>query len=317
MRTTERIKGRSRSLRLLAGLFFAGCLTGCGLGMPGEQGTRTGMMPERFSGPECELCTEEISESTAYAGQAEDVGDGPQAECSAADGAADYAPEYAKPADGREALKEQFSRYAPFGLAYDAKNNVLTYNGKRVRCFEDIYPVGDDGGETYGGMDFFDKKGVVDVCAVRDFSGIVRNADGSFDPGGRLTGLRQCSNEEFRARDIKALIHPPVKEAAAVEGGEPASPEELEKIAAEYAPFGVTYDAKTDVWYYKGEKIHVFQDILMSNGETATGGGFSGALRQYCQDGGTVDICTVRDFSVLNAGGYGTLKGIERFVAGK
>lgn len=304
-------------MRLFAGVLFAGCLTGCGLGVSGEQSRLTGAMPERFSGAGNALCAQDVSEPTAYAGQAEDVGTArseqcAQAECSAVDEDVAYALEYAEgDVDEEQALKEQLSCYKPFGLAYDEKKNVLTYNGKRVRYFEDFYPVGDDGEEAYAGTDFFDEKGVVDVCAVRDFSGIVRAADGSFDPGGRLTGLRQCSDGEFRARDIEALVHPPVKEATAVEDGEPASPEEMEKIAAEYAPFGVTYDAKADVWYYKGEKIHVFQDILMSNGESATGGRFSGSLRQYNQEDGTADICTVRDFEVLNAEGNGTLKGIE------
>lgn len=287
MKTAKKARSCRRMAISLAGVVLTGSLTGCGAGevmsAVVDMGQTTAAQAQ-----ECTAFGQTAAEDTAWAieNAQEDISE-------------------------REFYAEQLSCYKPFGLAYDEKKNVLTYNGKRVRYFEDFYPVGDDGEEAYAGTDFFDEKGVVDVCAVRDFSGVVRAADGSFDPGGRLTGLRQCSDREFRARDIEALVHPPVKEATAVEDGEPASPEEMEKIAAEYAPFGVTYDAKADVWYYKDEKIHVFQDILMSNGESATGGRFSGSLRQYNQEDGTVDICTVRDFEVLNAEGNGTLKGIE------
>ena len=224
-------------------------------------------------------------------------------------GNAAYASELTEGGDDTEALKEQLSRYEPFGMTYDAKQNVLTYEGARVRCFEDYYPVTDDGGETYGGIDFFDEKGVVDVCAVRDFSGIVRNADGSYDPGGNVVGLRRCSDEEFAARDIDALKNPPPAETIC---GELPSREEMEEIAAEYAPFGVTYDAKAGVWYFKGEKVRWFLDVLTSNGEKLSGGGFRGTIRSYWQDDGTADICTVRNFRMQNAEGYGTLTGVKR-----
>lgn len=44
---------------------------------------------------------------------------------------------------------------------------------------------------------------MVDMYAVRDFTGFDRSEDGSFDPGGRLVGVKEFSGAEFAARDIK------------------------------------------------------------------------------------------------------------------
>ena len=93
-------------------------------------------------------------------------------------------------ADNDISYEEQFKPYAQFGLTYDAGKNELQYNGKVVRWFEDYYTVGDD---TQAGKDFFNENGVVDVYAVRDFSSLVRSEDGSFDPGGKLIGVKEFS----------------------------------------------------------------------------------------------------------------------------
>lgn len=95
-----------------------------------------------------------------------------------------------------------FEQYEPFGLTYNAEDGRLYYEGKMVRYFEDMYPVGNEGdraGSVYGYMD-----GEVDVHAVRDLSGnIVRNPDGSFDPSGKLIGVEPYSQEEFDARTVE------------------------------------------------------------------------------------------------------------------
>ena len=110
----------------------------------------------------------------------------------------------------RETYEKQFAQYAPYGLSLD--DGRLSYEGKRVHYFEDMYPVGTDGmaGTV---MQFPD--GEVDVYAVRDLSApIVRREDGSFDPSGKLTGLREATQAEFDANT--AAIEAPELESAAV-----------------------------------------------------------------------------------------------------
>ena len=207
------------------------------------------------------------------------------------------------------AYEERFQPYEKFGLVYHADKNELEYNGKSVRWFEDYYPIPDEG---QAGMDFFNENGVVDVHAIRDLSSFVRSEDGSFDPSGKLVGLEAFSEEEFAARDIEALKNPPLQTAAS--SGEPVSAKEREKMLQEYAPFGLTYDAKEDQWYLGDEKVRFCRDVLISNGESLTGGKFKGALRTFeSAKGGTIDIYTIRDFANPNADGYGTLTGIEKY----
>ena len=97
----------------------------------------------------------------------------------------------------KETYDASFAQYAPYGLTLDASGRLL-YEGKRVRYFEDMYPVDLDSSAGTA-VQFSD--GEVDVYAVRDLTGpILRNPDGSFDPSGRLTGLRAATQEEFDAR---------------------------------------------------------------------------------------------------------------------
>ncbi len=202
---------------------------------------------------------------------------------------------------------EQFKVYEQFGMVYDADKKELYYNGKEVRWFEDYYPL-EDG--LRAGQDYFNENGVVDVYAVRDLGSFVRAADGSFDPSGKLTGLEEFSEAEFAARDIEAIKNPLPNVALT---GDPPSAKELEERAKEYEAFGVTYDVKNDQWYFNGEKVRYFRDILISNGESLGGGKFHGAMRTLGNGNGTVDIYTVRDYQNLNDFGYGTLTGIEKY----
>ncbi len=210
--------------------------------------------------------------------------------------------------ENREASQaELFLPYAPFGLRYDAEKDELWFGGQLVRWFEDYYPLSGDGAQA--GLDFFDENGVVDVYAVRDRGGLVRAEDGSYDPAGTLTGVEAFSEEAFAARDVEAIRNPaPV---TAVAGDGEGSKEELNAIAAGYAPFGVTYDAGEDQWYFNGEKVCFFRDVLTSNGKSLTGGGFRGAMRILSSVEGTVRIETVRDFTRPDSQGYGTLMGIQ------
>lgn len=203
--------------------------------------------------------------------------------------------------------EERFKPYEQFGLTYHAAKEELAYNGKLVRWFEDYYTIAD--GEQMG-WDFFNENGVVDVYAIRDFSSFVRADDGSFDPSGKLVGLKEFSDEEFAARNIEAIKNPAPSVAIT---GEPASTEELEEMAEEYAAFGVTYKAKENQWYFGDEKVRFCRDVLISNGESLTGGKFKGAMRTLESTDGTIDIYTVRDFANPNAFGYGTLIGIKKY----
>lgn len=202
---------------------------------------------------------------------------------------------------------DRFRPYEAFGLRYDAEHNELWFNGRLVRWFEDYYPLSGDGAQA--GTDFFDEDGEVDVYAVRDRIGITRAEDGSYDPAGTLTGVEAFSEEAFAARDLEALRHSaPV---TAVAGGEAWSEEELKAMAEGYAPFGVTYDAGEDQWYYNGEKVCYLRDVLTSNGKSLTGGGFRGTMRTLSSAGGTVRIETIRDFARPDAQGFGALMGVR------
>lgn len=211
---------------------------------------------------------------------------------------------------GQEALwAERFQPYEPFGLSYDSGQNELWFDGRLVRWFEDYYPLSEQEDGAQAGMDFFNENGVVDVRALRDRDHPVRAADGSYDPSGTLIGVTAFSEEEFAARDVEALQAPaPV---TAVAGDAELSPEELEAMAEEYAPFGLTYDAGDRQWYYGGEAVCFLRDVLVSNGKSLSGGGFHGVIRTLSSEEGALRIETVRDFGHLNALGYGTLTGIR------
>lgn len=240
--------------------------------------------------------------------------------------------------ENRAAL-EDFKKYEQFGMTYESDKKELFYNGKQVRWFEDYYPVDEDGNKA--GTDYINETGVVDVYAVRDFSNLTRNPDGSFNPGGKLIGLKEFSEEEFAARDIKAILEnqqvthiayanddsttvetdsgesavssdDSISVEAATNGilseeEEIKAREEHLKMEEEYKPFGVTYSEKENQWYFNGEKVRYFRDILTSNGESLTGGKFHGSMRTMSGNG-TVDIYTVRDFGKPDKDGVGNTK---------
>lgn len=260
----------------LGGMLLVGCLAGCS-NAAASQGGNTSQT--ETNSPQ----TSNVSGSSSLSAAAEGSGTNNDA-----------------------SYEEQFKPYEQFGLTYDAGKNELQYNGEVVRWFEDYYTIADG---TQAGIDFFDENGVVDVYAVRAFSNPVRADDGSFDPSGKLIGVKEFSAEEFSARDIEAIKNPPLE---ATTTGDPPSAEELEDMAREYEAFGVTYDVENDQWYFNGEKVRYFQDVLTSNGESLTGGKFNGVIRNSWNTNGTIDIYTVRDFENPNANGYGMLTDIRK-----
>lgn len=259
----------------LVGVLLVGCLTGCGTAAASPGGNS----PLGATAPQ-------TSDTPAQIAVAHAESDGDAAKVS---------------------YEELFKPYEQFGLTYDSGKKELQYQGKAVRWFEDYYAI-EDG--TQAGNDFFNENGVVDVYAVRDFTSFVRSEDGSFDPGGKLVGVKEFSEAEFAARDIEAIKNPPPIVAIA---GDPPSAKDLEDMAKDYAAFGVTYDMKSDQWYYNGEKVRFFRDVLTSNGEGLTSGRFQGTIRTLRSVDGTVDIYTVRDFAHPDASGNGTLTGVEKY----
>ena len=202
--------------------------------------------------------------------------------------------------------EKMFAPYEQYGMTYDAVKDELTYNGNLVRWFEDYYPIGNN--ET-AGIDFLNENGTVDVYAVRDLESFSKAADGSVDPAGKLIGLKEFTQQEFDARDIEALKN----STSVAMAGTPLEDSETAKLVAEYEAFGVTYDAEKDQWYFNGEEVRYFRDVLTSNGESLTSGKFRGEMRTLGSGVGTIDIYTVRDYGHLNSEHHGTLTGIEKY----
>ncbi|MDE7226548.1 MAG: hypothetical protein K2N49_06810, partial [Ruminococcus sp.] len=120
---------------------------------------------------------------------------------------------------------------------------------------------------------------------------------------GTLTGLRDTQNHSS---------HNSVTVEQEAIAGEPLSDKEINSWLAEYGQFGVTYDKVNNQWYFNGEKVRQFRDILTSNGEDLTSGKFHGSMRNLSGNG-TIDIYTVRDFDNLNSDGNGTLTDIKSY----
>lgn len=99
------------------------------------------------------------------------------------------------------------------------------------------------------------------------------------------------------------------EESAATETGR-MDEESLRKFIEEYAPFGVSYDAGEDAWFWNGECVRYFLDVLGCNGEEDENGRTEWNMRSFMDLKGSVDIKTVRDDSDLDENGYGRLTDI-------
>lgn len=199
-----------------------------------------------------------------------------------------------------------YLQYAPYGLVYDAQRDILTYDGQRVRIFEDGYPVGDG---AYCTLEHCDMQGIVDVTVQRDLSVRRYNPDGSFDPSGQITGLSALSPAAFAARDLSAWTSP--RRTSADASGEPMTADEKEAFYAPYRPFGITYDRAGDRLMYGGERVRSFLDVRQSNGEDFSSGRFKGTMTMFTEDDGTIDITILRDYAQPDSQGNGTITGIK------
>ena len=206
---------------------------------------------------------------------------------------------------------QDFSQYAKYGMSYDAIAGILYYQGNRVRSFEDSYQL-DDNVCTVAAH--FDPLGIVDVEAERYLSSDNRNADGSYDPSGHITGLRALSAEEFAKRDLSQWLSPGT-ETTYSSSGTPMTAEEAQTFYAPYEPFGLTCDGETGSLLYQGQVVRKFLDVRQSNGETLESGKFSGIITNAYNDIGTIDITTIRDYTKLNAAGDGSLIGMNAEAA--
>lgn len=203
-------------------------------------------------------------------------------------------------------LVQRFAPYAAFGLYYDAAADVLTYQGQRVRIFEDSYPLDDF---SCAGLEHVDVQGTIDVKTTRDLSVRVYNADGSYNPAGTLTGLYVLTDAEYSARNLRDWTQPQQQLTAV--SGEDLTPAQKQAIYAPYASFGLVYDAAHDTLSYQGKRVRQFMDIRQSNGESLESGRFKGVMTCIGGDDGEVDIQTVRDFSTPDVSGDGTLIGLS------
>lgn len=203
-----------------------------------------------------------------------------------------------------------YSKYAQFGLSYDADKKVLYYYGQRVRVFEDMYPL-DAFGTMCAGIEHFDPLGIIDVAAQRDLTAQLKNQDGSYDPGGVLKGLKALSDAEFAVRDLVQWKQGHSAQTVDASSGLSLSAAQKAEFYAPYAEFGLTYDEKTDTLSYQGQTVRDFLDVRQSNGESFSSGRFQGVMTKLNNQFGTIDVTTVRDYERPDAQGDGKLLGIE------
>lgn len=102
-----------------------------------------------------------------------------------------------------DTVQRYLDTYGTYGLTYDSEQQRFRYNGKLVRYFEDMYPLDAEGNEKAGTIVQM-PDGEVDVYSIRDLSHLTQNPDGSYDPSGQLTGLREATQEEFD--NVTALL---------------------------------------------------------------------------------------------------------------
>ena len=146
----------------------------------------------------------------------------------------------------RNEIAEQYSAYEPYGMTYDKENDRFSYDGQTVRCFKDQVS----------------SAGHARLVLLRwRRCGRGRRLE---TVNGTLTGLKQSSDADFKARterqeEIKAEF-----DAAGITGNsgsfEMGDPNYRDDSLDAYTAFGVSYDKTSDNWMYEGKVIHIFYD---------------------------------------------------------
>ena len=95
-------------------------------------------------------------------------------------------------AEGTARLVEE---YKAFGLTYDADNDQLSFNGEKVRYFQDILTSNGENltsGKFKGEMRTLGNgTGTIDIYSIRDYN------SPDYEKHGTLTGIEKFSQEEF------------------------------------------------------------------------------------------------------------------------
>lgn len=129
-------------------------------------------------------------------------------------------------------------------MTYDKEKDRFFYDGQVVRYFKDQV-------NAENANSFFFEDGVVDVEPIKDANGT-------------LTGLKQSSDADFKARTEKQEEIKSELAAAGITGNsgsfELGDPNYRDDSLDAYATFGISYDKTSDNWMYDGKIIHILYD---------------------------------------------------------
>lgn len=141
----------------------------------------------------------------------------------------------------RKEIAEQYSAYEPYGMTYDKEKDRFFYEGQTVRYFKDQI-------NAEHANSFFFEDGVVDVEPIKDTNGT-------------LTGLKQSSDADFKARTEKQEEIKSELAAAGITGNsgsfELGDPNYRDNSLDAYTTFGIFYDQTSGNWIYDGKIIHI------------------------------------------------------------
>lgn len=144
----------------------------------------------------------------------------------------------------RKEIAEQYSAYEPYGMTYDKEKDRFFYEGQTVRYFKDQI-------NAEHANSFFFEDGVVDVEPIKDTNGT-------------LTGLKQSSDADFKARTEKQEEIKSELAAAGITGNsgsfELGDPNYRDNSLDAYTTFGIFYDQTSGNWIYDGKIIHILYD---------------------------------------------------------
>lgn len=180
-----------------------------------------------------------------------------------------------------EALMEKLK---DFGIS-GSEDEGLRYKGQRVRCLVDGVRAADYGYAI--AYCYTDPEGTVDVHTLR---AVICNADGSYDPMGRLTGVAATGEQGFDQELIDSAAASGLFEQSTEV--ETASYDEAARELERYKPFGLSYTVtqtrgepslRMD---WNGKPVHSLYD-------TETGMWFSNNLNGTELPAGALELETV------------------------